>query len=521
VEPETEEEPTPTPTPPPAPASIGDFVWNDTDQDGIQDDPEPGVPEVAVELYVSDDTLAASTTTDEDGSYLFTNVAPGDYYVKFILPSGYLFSPQDEGDDDSVESDADPTTGETTLITLDPGQTDLTSDAGMYQLEIVWLLEFPDETDDVINYHTGEPAGPAGAELDIIAVRIGRFLFPEISPTGGSHVVELQFPNESKQGMHIQMTSSSPGHAAPARRRLGHHGGNHYTVVISDPEFPPAPLPPECGPFDTTGNFVISAISPLSPTLTLEMDVRVYDDAERGWTVIQPPPWVRAWVEGNKVTILWDATGYEPLETTTFAVSAWNGSYYDQFGLDPDRRHPMLPLPGCETDHECLPGMHCCDDAKCHDCCYDMHCDQGENCEDYECVEAKPEEPPRPPGHVKIVVSGEPYVNYYGGLLLDPAVSADQITTWVCFNPDGGTILHGLFRFLPEVTADGEGQATIYVDEVGSWMIVGSLLWDGEVITGLRLGRKTIVTKEMLDGDTLIGDSVERIDCTPGSDELN
>ncbi|MFC1938447.1 SdrD B-like domain-containing protein [Chloroflexota bacterium] len=58
---------------------------------------------------------------------------PGDYYVEFNIPLGYLFSPQDQGGDNAIDSDADTTTGKTTETTLDSGENDTTWDAGMYQ----------------------------------------------------------------------------------------------------------------------------------------------------------------------------------------------------------------------------------------------------------------------------------------------------------------------------------------------------------------------------------------------------
>ena len=58
-----------------------------------------------------------------------------DYQVQFILPSGYAYSPQDQGSDDALDSDADPATGTTICTTLAPGENDLTWDAGMYLMD--------------------------------------------------------------------------------------------------------------------------------------------------------------------------------------------------------------------------------------------------------------------------------------------------------------------------------------------------------------------------------------------------
>ena len=114
-------------------ASIGDFVWSDLNADGIQDAGEPGIGGVTVDLYDGGGNFVATTTTAADGSYGFTNLVPGDYYVDFIAPAGYSSSPQDQGGDDTADSDADVATGETAVTTLDPGENDPTWDAGFYQ----------------------------------------------------------------------------------------------------------------------------------------------------------------------------------------------------------------------------------------------------------------------------------------------------------------------------------------------------------------------------------------------------
>jgi hypothetical protein len=116
------------------PASLGDFVWDDLNEDGIQDSGEPGIPGVTVWLFQGCGASGpiTSTTTDSNGEYLFADLDPGDYFVKFDLPSGYTFSPQDQGSNDAVDSDADQSTGMTVCTTLDAGENDMTWDAGMH-----------------------------------------------------------------------------------------------------------------------------------------------------------------------------------------------------------------------------------------------------------------------------------------------------------------------------------------------------------------------------------------------------
>ncbi|MGE5438484.1 MAG: SdrD B-like domain-containing protein [Bacteroidota bacterium] len=115
-------------------ASLGDLVWRDKDEDGIQDDGlnEPGLPNVMVELYASGtNTLIQTDITDSKGKYLFENLTPGHYYVKFILADGFKFTKMDR-DGDSYDSDADPVTGKTADIYLGNGDYNISIDAGMY-----------------------------------------------------------------------------------------------------------------------------------------------------------------------------------------------------------------------------------------------------------------------------------------------------------------------------------------------------------------------------------------------------
>lgn len=123
------EQPTPTPSAEPGKASVGDFVWIDTDGDGVQDSGETGLSGAVVKLY-SGNTEIDSTTTNSSGFYSFVNLDPGSYTIEFVLPSGYTRSPANQGGNDQKDSDANATTGKTGTITLAAGEEDLTWDAG-------------------------------------------------------------------------------------------------------------------------------------------------------------------------------------------------------------------------------------------------------------------------------------------------------------------------------------------------------------------------------------------------------
>jgi uncharacterized repeat protein (TIGR01451 family)/LPXTG-motif cell wall-anchored protein len=112
------------------PAALGDYVWEDLDEDGIQDPEEFPVAGVVVNLYGADNMWLASTTTDEDGLYLFDGLAAGEYRVEFELPGGYVGFTQRNQGDGTNDSDADPD-GSTDPVTLAEGEINLTIDAGV------------------------------------------------------------------------------------------------------------------------------------------------------------------------------------------------------------------------------------------------------------------------------------------------------------------------------------------------------------------------------------------------------
>ncbi|WHT21620.1 SdrD B-like domain-containing protein [Crossiella sp. CA-258035] len=97
--------------------SIGDFVFSDTNANGVQDAGEPGVPGATVILYDDKGTEVAKTTTGADGKYRFTDVPAGSYQIGFHLPPGQAFTVAGKGTD-TTGSDPDIATGRTPAIAI-------------------------------------------------------------------------------------------------------------------------------------------------------------------------------------------------------------------------------------------------------------------------------------------------------------------------------------------------------------------------------------------------------------------
>jgi LPXTG-site transpeptidase (sortase) family protein len=114
-------------------AEVGGLVWEDTDGDGIQNGVITGYPNVVVELFDAASVSQGTTLTAGNGAYLFPPQPPGNYYLNFNLPPTYIFSPQDQGGDDNLDSDPDRTTGNTITFALPSGAMDLSRDAGIYR----------------------------------------------------------------------------------------------------------------------------------------------------------------------------------------------------------------------------------------------------------------------------------------------------------------------------------------------------------------------------------------------------
>lgn len=107
-----------------APVSIGDYVWLDTNRDGLQSTGEAAVAGVSVELKNNLTGAVRTTTTDGTGYYWFDNLVPGgSYTLTFTKPDGYTWTTQDAGGvtsndktADATDSDVDVATGAVTFL---------------------------------------------------------------------------------------------------------------------------------------------------------------------------------------------------------------------------------------------------------------------------------------------------------------------------------------------------------------------------------------------------------------------
>ena len=188
--------------PPPPLAALGDYVWLDTNNNGIQDSGENGISGVTVELETIGGVTLSTTTTDANGKYLFTGLAPGSYEVQFVAPTGDTFSAALQGLDTTADSNPNVVTGITAPVTLAAGQTDLTIDAGLHYLpavlgDYVWLDAnnngIQDTGENGISGVTVELETTGGVTLSTTTTDAnGKYLFTGLAP--GSYEVQFVAP---------------------------------------------------------------------------------------------------------------------------------------------------------------------------------------------------------------------------------------------------------------------------------------------------------------------------------------
>ncbi len=74
----------------PATGSVTGRVFNDINGNGVQDEGEPALPGVTINLLDNANAVIATTTTDGNGNYVFVNLLPGQYTVSQTVPPGFV-----------------------------------------------------------------------------------------------------------------------------------------------------------------------------------------------------------------------------------------------------------------------------------------------------------------------------------------------------------------------------------------------------------------------------------------------
>ena len=180
-------------------ASVGNYVWEDLNADGIQTEDEPGLPNIGVYLLNEYEKELAYTETDAQGEYIFSRLSPGNYKIKFINDDDYHISPKNNGIDPLIDSDPGHASGLTNTFSLSTGQHKMDIDAGLYLLV---SCEFEYHTERItpeFTYicETTEQEIPIEAQIDEQAILPRGFQAEFILTTGTQHRILQRSPNPS------------------------------------------------------------------------------------------------------------------------------------------------------------------------------------------------------------------------------------------------------------------------------------------------------------------------------------
>ncbi len=149
---------------------IGDYVWEDVNEDGIQTAGEPGMSGVTVELLDCGSSVLDSTLTNANGRYEFANLPIGSNKIRFTAPPGFSFTEPRQGATNK-DSDANQSNGETVCLSMPDGKVRLGIDAGLIEDtqtgnarigDFVWVDSDGDGRQD-----RGEP-GRAGVTVNLL-----------------------------------------------------------------------------------------------------------------------------------------------------------------------------------------------------------------------------------------------------------------------------------------------------------------------------------------------------------------
>jgi len=119
-----------------APAKVGNQIFVDDNGNGIQDAGETGLAGVTLTLTGTSLTgvsVTRTVTTDATGMYMFDGLLPGNYKITLDAPGDYELTYFNQGGNDGIDSDFDPSTNMTQNFDLVAGEYNDSVDAGLYE----------------------------------------------------------------------------------------------------------------------------------------------------------------------------------------------------------------------------------------------------------------------------------------------------------------------------------------------------------------------------------------------------
>ncbi|MEM8585491.1 MAG: SdrD B-like domain-containing protein, partial [Bacteroidota bacterium] len=151
-----------------SPGTVEAYAWDDQNGNGKQDNGEPPIEKVRVDLLESDDTFVATIYTDYEGIVRFSDV-PADRPMKlqFYELGDHRFTLKDQGNNDNIDSDANRTNGKTATFQANRGgQVHTQMDAGLWSPGSAEAYVWDDQNGNG-KQDNGEPA-IAGVEVKLL-----------------------------------------------------------------------------------------------------------------------------------------------------------------------------------------------------------------------------------------------------------------------------------------------------------------------------------------------------------------
>lgn len=183
-------------------ANIGNFVWMDSNRNGVQDSGEAGIAGVTVQLWNGDrNQLLDSTLTNASGGYTLQGPTGTAIRVRAVLPNAELrFSPKDAGGDDTRDSDIFPSGSElgfTASFTLASNVISISSiDVGMMtpQQALLGNRVWEDFNANGVQ-DTGEPGLP-GVTVQLWNTMMNQLLDSDVSDASGLYGLMTPEPGD-------------------------------------------------------------------------------------------------------------------------------------------------------------------------------------------------------------------------------------------------------------------------------------------------------------------------------------